>query len=505
MSVADFLSNVGHGLATGARAVGAVAGPVVQSLAEEESGQAPEIQAEKRRQKMALQQASVASDVHDLQSQLDLGIKYGTLNDDEQNQYKKAIAQKYMDAISQAAAPGGNLIQRLHSAVHGGGAPYQPSTPTLANAVPEGGTAAMDAELMRKRLKPNYQPYKLEDGSIVNVDIDHYAPPDGGIPVGKQSLTQHRQLKTVVSKKLGGPVSASFDPQTGKLYDTSGAEITDATNYVKPTNPQMKAGTSQGKNVYAHFNTDLNSWVDSNTGLPIKDFRPMPTYAQTGNYGLDVAYDNEGTAHAVLMNRKTGQVTPAPAGLTAGSQGKNIEAVRNDAIAADTRLRVMLDNEREALKGNQQAMLSLVANHIGMTLGAQKGARINQAVWNEATESAPWMAAIGAKWSPDGYLQGVTLTPEQVRQMTDLGKSVRNIKWQQAQQTAQANGVAMNVPEFQEKPSATGASTTKVGDIIPKTGAAAAGTHTYAIDSNGKRRKVIDPNAQLPQGWKWAD
>ena len=130
--------------------------------------------------------------------------------------------------------------------------------------------------------------------------------------------------------------------------------------------------------------------------------RGSPTYAQTGNYGLDVAYDNEGTAHAVLMNRKTGQVTPAPAGLTAGSQGKNIEAVRNDAIAADTRLRVMLDNEREALKGNQQAMLSLVANHIGMTLGAQKGARINQAVWNEATESAPWMAAIDAKWSPDG-------------------------------------------------------------------------------------------------------
>ena len=31
------------------------------------------------------------------------------------------------------------------------------------------------------------------------------------------------------------------------------------------------------------------------------------------------------------------------------------------------------------------------------------------------------------------------------------------------------------------------------------------GGHTYAIDDNGKRRKVLDPNAQLPKGWKWAD
>jgi hypothetical protein len=107
------------------------------------------------------------------------------------------------------------------------------------------------------------------------------------------------------------------------------------------------------------------------------------------------------------------------------------------------------------------------------------------------------MAAIGAKWSPDGYLQGVTLTPEQVRQMTDLGKSVRNIKWQQAQQTAQANGVAMNVPEFEEKPSATGASTTKVGNILPKTGASAAGGGRPA----GATMKVPGSDGQM----HWSD
>lgn len=84
------------------------------------------------------------------------------------------------------------------------------------------------------------------------------------------------------------------------------------------------------------------------------------------------------------------------------------------------RKNLMHKNLADGLKGNQQAMLSLVANHIGMTLGAQKGARINQAVWNEAVESAPWLAKAAAKWGPEGYLSGVTLTPEQMKQMVEL-------------------------------------------------------------------------------------
>lgn len=84
------------------------------------------------------------------------------------------------------------------------------------------------------------------------------------------------------------------------------------------------------------------------------------------------------------------------------------------------RRELMHKNLADGLKGNQQAMLSLVANHIGMTLGAQKGARINQAVWNEAVESAPWLKKAEAKWGPEGYLSGVTLTPDQMNQMVEL-------------------------------------------------------------------------------------
>jgi hypothetical protein len=87
----------------------------------------------------------------------------------------------------------------------------------------------------------------------------------------------------------------------------------------------------------------------------------------------------------------------------------------------------MDENLKNALQGDQQAMISLVANHIGMTLGAQKGARINQAVWNEAVESAPWLSRSGARFDSRCFLSGVTLTSEQMRQMDRLAHEKVNV------------------------------------------------------------------------------
>ena len=90
----------------------------------------------------------------------------------------------------------------------------------------------------------------------------------------------------------------------------------------------------------------------------------------------------------------------------------------SDAIA---RVRTMDGNLQDALNGDQQAMISLVSNHIGMTLGAQKGARITRAVWEEAVESAPWLDVKAAKFNTkSGLLSGVTLTPDQMYQMVKL-------------------------------------------------------------------------------------
>lgn len=87
------------------------------------------------------------------------------------------------------------------------------------------------------------------------------------------------------------------------------------------------------------------------------------------------------------------------------------------------RFNVMAKNYEDAVKNHdQQAMLSLLANHLGMTMGLQKGARLNQAIISEAQKSQPWLSGLKAKFSKDGYLTGVTLSPQQMQSMVNLGR-----------------------------------------------------------------------------------
>jgi ribosomal protein S20 len=109
---------------------------------------------------------------------------------------------------------------------------------------------------------------------------------------------------------------------------------------------------------------------------------------------------------------------------------KDYTAAKADLEGAIDRQNTMDRNLKAALTNDQQAMISLVSNHIGMTLGGQKGARINQAVWNEAVESAKLDERLLAKsfhrdpnngdYIFDGWKTGVTLTPAQMHQMVNL-------------------------------------------------------------------------------------
>jgi len=115
---------------------------------------------------------------------------------------------------------------------------------------------------------------------------------------------------------------------------------------------------------------------------------------------------------------------------------KEYSDTKKDYESSNDRMKTMDLNLANAMRGDQQAMLSLVANHIGMTLGGQKGARINQAVWNEAVQSAHLSARMIAKsfhqdangdYIFDGWKTGVTLTPDQMRQMVALAHEKVNV------------------------------------------------------------------------------
>jgi hypothetical protein len=100
------------------------------------------------------------------------------------------------------------------------------------------------------------------------------------------------------------------------------------------------------------------------------------------------------------------------------------------------RMRTMDANYADALKGNQQAMVSLVMNHIGMTAGAQPGMRMARATIEEAMKSAPWLSTHINKWFHqdetgdyifDGLKGGITLTKPQMEQMVGLAHQKVNV------------------------------------------------------------------------------
>lgn len=94
-------------------------------------------------------------------------------------------------------------------------------------------------------------------------------------------------------------------------------------------------------------------------------------------------------------------------------------------------LQLMQDNYQDALKGNQQAMVSMLFNHMGMTSGAVPGTRMSRAAVDEAQESANRIGLNVAKWFHqdesgnyvfDGPKGGVNLTKSQMNQMLELAK-----------------------------------------------------------------------------------
>ena len=265
----------------------------------------------------------------------------------------------------------------------------------------------------------------------------------------------------MIDGKLG---YASFDPQKGWINETPGANFGapvtgDLQPYTKPSTAEggkPVQGTLNGRPSWGLYDPQ-KGWVNANPGVDFgkpmaAGWAPPPNFAETGMYEPVITYDPTTQQFTPgKFDKRTGKTTTSPGPnqsfAVPPSIGKEIETAREIARESDTRLRVMRENEADALKGNQQAMISLVANHIGMTLGQQKGARINQAVWNEAVQSAPLLQRARAQFNKDGILSGVTLSPDQIKQMVGLAQQRRDLQWRQAVETAQQNGIAIAAPK----------------------------------------------------------
>jgi hypothetical protein len=110
---------------------------------------------------------------------------------------------------------------------------------------------------------------------------------------------------------------------------------------------------------------------------------------------------------------------------------------------ADRRYKVMLDSAKHP--DDPQANVALLFNHIGMTLSAQRGARITTAEIARAISARSLggdLQVLYDKWLE----QGQFLTPEQIQGMLRLGKKNREFLWQQAWDKSKSEKMSNYMP-----------------------------------------------------------
>lgn len=265
------------------------------------------------------------------------------------------------------------------------------------------------AKIAPKESQPKTGWARDAKGKIYSVNLDAKT---------HQEIPGTRNYGLVPPASLTGRITTGFyhyvDPETGQVIQVPETHTSVPVGAGRPgaAGPSASAGASSAASPVA-ASPPAAATVPRTPG----EARSRVPRATAPTFKAGVA---PATSAAVPNASKVGRVigfkTP-----------KEYSDTKKDYESSVDRMKTMDLNLANALRGDQQAMLSLVANHIGMTLGGQKGARINQAVWNEAVQSAPWLARAIARYDHRGLLSGVTLAPEQMRQMVQLAHEKVNI------------------------------------------------------------------------------
>lgn len=99
---------------------------------------------------------------------------------------------------------------------------------------------------------------------------------------------------------------------------------------------------------------------------------------------------------------------------------KQATDAQKDFNAASTNLSTMLKTAREAKQGDGAAQVGIVSSYLKTVVGGQgTGVRITKPEWDAAVKTRPFLEGIKASFSPDGYLTGAVISPEQVDQMVN--------------------------------------------------------------------------------------
>jgi hypothetical protein len=331
-----------------------VLAPFGKALAEEESGQLPQIEAEKRQQQYKLTDEERERKANDLESQLEMGRKYGTLTTEQQKQYVDQITGLYSKPEQQ-----GSLLQRIHKALHPTGTVRQAVQP-LPSAVPTGGTAAADEAQKLKTQAAEAEQQSQQSQQQQKQTQDSWAffskfIPDEDKPKAQSEWAMKNLGIAQSLKNIPGAAGQPVKGQDGRYYRPM--QQPDGSIVQEPMPPDWtpapkqappKVGTVNGKPAWGTLTP--NGWVDPETQQPIPNFIPPPNYAQvsiplamarakanaeysvtpvTSDDGSDVLQTRANVVNAAKSgNPMTAGVVGAPSGLDKKNQMLALSAIQ---------------------------------------------------------------------------------------------------------------------------------------------------------------------------------
>jgi hypothetical protein len=260
---------------------------------------------------------------------------------------------------------------------------------------------------------------------------------------------------------------SGLSPQLQSLYaaDNKGNARVPTSILEKTVQAATAATTPMTPERIGQLNQLLGARVKQvNPGSPIPQYMQLPQNATLEDYqnvekavsGLE---NQAGTMANQQANQQLRQQTFALAQMEAQRRSDELKLKQDqtDRTLAEKlyspvqdsaeRFNVMTKSLEDAITNHdQQAMVNLLYNHMGMTMGLQKGARMNQAAISEAIKSRPWLQGMGSKFDNQGYLSGVTLTPQQMMQMVSLAQNRFGQDTSKARSSAQFMGVKNDGP-----------------------------------------------------------
>ncbi len=226
--------------------------------------------------------------------------------------------------------------------------------------------------------------------------------------------------KTQSEEGLQAATAGNLESETKDRDQAAAMGPTLAAGYAHAVNQAIKEGRDPAQDpIVQHLS-------DAITSLQKQSVTPPGTKT--------VQLEVGGKPHQVLVDERTGETVrdlgesgekPPTVNVNEGhkeelAQKQQVYKTYQPVMDSAERFNVMGKNYEDAIKNHdQQAMLSLLYNHMGMTMGLQKGARMTKDLIHEAQQSQPWLKGIEAKFDNQGYLTGVTLSPQQMQEMVN--------------------------------------------------------------------------------------